>query len=428
MNKKYYQEIGETLYYKQLANGLKVFLLPKDEMAKTYSIFSTKYGSIDRTFIPLDGSEKITVPDGVAHFLEHKLFEKEHHDVFADFGKQGASANAYTSFTNTAYLFSATNNIEQNIETLLDFVQEPYFSEQSVEKEKGIISQEIKMYDDEPGWQSFMGTIKGLFRHHPVNIDIAGTVDSIMTITKDDLYTCYHTFYHPSNMTLFIAGSIDAEEMMSLIEQNQKKKEFAAPQEIIRFFPDEPKEAAKKEVIIPLEVNVPKCTIGIKEFVGELNGESFVFQDLMQEIVLDHYFSKGGEYYQTLYDENLIDNSFSYSTTLERGFGYSIIGGNTNKPEAFVNRMKELLLASADDQLTEKEFTILKRKKIGQLLRAMNSLEFIANQYPHYVDFSVDFFELIPFIQKITLAEANEFLKNWIKEEKLTVCKVMKAE
>src|SRR5699024_2434976 len=203
------QGIIELLYQQVLGNKklppeqliAQIKQVTKKEIAKTYDLFSTNYGAIDQTFIPIGEESKVTVPEGVAHFLEHKLFEKEDRDVFADFGKQGASPNAYTSFTKTAYLFSATNNIEENVETLINFVQDPYFSEQSVEKEKGIIAQEIKMYDDQPDWQSFMGTIKSMFENHPVNIDIAGTVDSIYEITKDDLYTCYNTFYHPENMT-----------------------------------------------------------------------------------------------------------------------------------------------------------------------------------------------------------------------------------
>lgn len=180
--------------------------MPKPELTKTYGVFMTNYGSIDQSFVPIGQTEAITVPDGIAHFLEHKLFEKEDRDVFTDFTKQAASPNAFTSFTETAYLFSATSNIEKNVLTLIDFVQDPYFSEQSVEKEKGIIAQEINMYDDQPDWRLFMGTNKALFHNHPVNIDIAGTVDSIYTITKDDLYTCYHTFYHPENMILFVTG------------------------------------------------------------------------------------------------------------------------------------------------------------------------------------------------------------------------------
>src|SRR5690625_582068 len=216
-------------------------------MTKTYGLFSTNYGAIDQTFIPIGEESKVTVPEGVAHFLEHKLFEKEDRDVFADFGKQGASPNAYTSFTKTAYLFSTTNHIEKNVETLLNFVQEPYFSEQSVEKEKGIIAQEIKMYDDQADWQSFMGTIKGMFQNHPVKFDIAGTVESIDAITKEDLYVCYHTFYHPSNMILFITGNFNPEQMMNLVEENQENKDFKEMHDIKRNIPSEPSFVAMKE-------------------------------------------------------------------------------------------------------------------------------------------------------------------------------------
>src|SRR5699024_3529461 len=274
MIKKHYDQINETIYTKTLKNGLPVTLLPKAEMSKTFAIFTTDYGSIDQSFVPLTGSEQVTVPDGIAHFLEHKLFEKEDRDVFMDFGKLGASANAYTSFTKTAYLFSATKHIEENVETLLDFVQEPYFSDDSVEKEKGIIEQEIKMYDDQVDWRAFMGTIEAMFDSHPVNIDIAGTVPSIYKITKEDLYLCYETFYHPSNMTLFIIGNFDPESLMELIEKNQNSKSFEQAKDIERFFPEEGEEVAKKSLEITMPVSIPKMTIGIKESVEELSGKT----------------------------------------------------------------------------------------------------------------------------------------------------------
>lgn len=425
MIKKTYNSIEETIYSKTLANGLSVFLLPKKEMAKTYGLFSTDYGSIDQTFIPIGEESKITVPEGVAHFLEHKLFEKEDRDVFADFGKQGASPNAYTSFTKTAYLFSATNNIEENVETLINFVQDPYFSEQSVEKEKGIIAQEINMYDDQPDWQAFMGTIKSMFKNHPVNIDIAGTVDSIYQITKDDLYTCYNTFYHPENMTLFIAGNFDAEKMMHLIQKNQAAKEFSARADIKREFPEEPSEVASKENIIHMPVSVPKCTIGIKDYATVLDPDEFLTKDLLQSMVLDHYFSKGGEFYQTLYNDGLIDDSFYFEMSLERNFGYSMIGSNTHHPDQFANKVKQMLLTIKDVTFSFEELERMKKKKIGQLLRAMNSVEFIANQSIHYYTFGVDFFEMIPSIQALTLEETNAFVQNWITEDQLAVCKII---
>ena len=164
------------------------------------------------------------VPDGIAHFLEHKMFEKEDGDVFQQFSKQGASANAFTSFTRTAYLFSSTSDTEKNLKTLLDMVQEPYFTEKTVEKEKGIIGQEITMYDDNPDWRLYFGVIENMYHHHPVKIDIAGTIESISHITAELLYECYNTFYHPSNMLIFITGPVNPEEIMEFIRADQDRK------------------------------------------------------------------------------------------------------------------------------------------------------------------------------------------------------------
>ncbi|WP_174613367.1 EF-P 5-aminopentanol modification-associated protein YfmH [Virgibacillus ihumii] len=425
MNKAVYDRIDEVVYSKQLTNGLTVILLPKPEMAKTYAIFSTDYGSIDQTFTPIGKSERITVPKGIAHFLEHKLFEKEDRDVFADFGKQGASANAYTSFTKTAYLFAATNHIEKNMHTLLDFVQAPYFSEQSVEKEKGIIAQEIEMYNDQPDWQSFMGTIKSLFHNHPVKIDIAGTVDSIQSITKDDLYTCYHTFYHPQNMTLCVAGNFNEQDMMELIEQNQQAKEFANIEPIDREYPNEPATVAMNENTLTMPISVPRCTIGIKESAAALSGQEFLEKDLLQSMILDFYFSKGGPIYQQLFDEELIDDSFYFETNLEKDFGYTLIGGNTNQPDVFSKRVKDLLKSTNSAVFTSDEIDRMKKKKIGQLLRSMNSMEFTANKYIHYQNVGIDFFELIPFIQELNVDHFNKFVKQWIRDDRLAVCKII---
>src|SRR5690625_4136971 len=348
-----YLAIDEMLYKKVLPNGLTVFLFPKEEMEKTFAIFSTDYGSIDSTFVPMGETETVAVPDGVAHFLEHKLFEKEDRDVFTDFSKQGASANAYTSFTKTAYLFSATANIEQNVETLLNFVQEPYFSDATVKKEKGIIAQEILMYDDQPGWQLFMGTIKNMFHKHPVNIDIAGTVESIQKITKDHLYTCYNTFYHPENMILFIAGNFDHETLFQLIEQNQEKRSFLEAQSIERIFPDEPKEVVTKERTISMPVAMPKCAVGIKTKVETMSADQFAKHDLIEQMILEFYYSKSGTFYQELYQSELIDHSFGYAATLEKNFGYSIISSSTSAPDQFADKVKEQLHSIKSFSLTE---------------------------------------------------------------------------
>ncbi|KAF6512249.1 peptidase M16 family [Geobacillus stearothermophilus] len=247
MEKRVYETLREELFYEKMDNGLDVYILPKKGFNKTYAVFTTNYGSVDNQFVPLGKTEMKRVPDGIAHFLEHKLFEKEDGDVFQQFSKQGASANAFTTFTRTAYLFSSTDNVEKNLETLIDFVQSPYFSNKTVEKEKGIIGQEIRMYDDNPDWRVYFGAIESMYHNHPVKIDIAGTVESIAQITKELLYECYETFYHPSNMLLFVVGPVDEQKIMQQIRDNQAKKSFPQAPEVKRFAYEEPSAVAERK-------------------------------------------------------------------------------------------------------------------------------------------------------------------------------------
>lgn len=422
METNYFKQFQETIYSETMSNGLRVYVIPKQEMTKTYAIFSTKYGSIDRSFVPIDQDSLITVPDGIAHFLEHKLFEKQDRDVFQDFSKQGASSNAFTSFTKTAYLFSSTSNVEQNLTTLIDFVQEPFFSDESVEKEKGIIAQEIKMYDDQPDWRAFFGTIKSMFAHHPVKIDIAGTVESINQITKEDLYTCYHTFYHPSNMVLCVVGNVEPRAIIEQVRLNQEQKEFKPMDEVKRSFPEEPVEVAQKELVIDMPVSIPKALVGIKERNIPVKKDDFAKREWMIDITLDYLFSKSGTAYERLYEEGLIDQSFSSETSLEENFGFSIIGGNSQRPEVLANKIKEELLQFSKSPMDEQGYERIKRKKFGQLLRAMNSLEFIANQYSHYQLMNIDFFETAVLLEQLSYEEFLEFAQDWIDEKQLSVC------
>src|SRR5690625_2515836 len=428
MDKLAYPEIEETAIAQKLDNGLQVYLIPKQEVTKSYALFMTNYGSVHRSFIPIGKEEEITVPDGIAHFLEHKLFEKEDRDVFTDFLKNSASPNAYTSFTKTAYLFSTTKSVSENVKILLDFVQEPYFSDASVEKEKGIIEQEIKMYDDQADWQAFMGTIRNMFANHPVHIDIAGTVDSIQKITKEDLYTCYNTFYHPENMTLCVIGALDVEEMMEMIEENQRAKSFPTFTNVEKHFPEEPVEVKTKESTIQLPVSTPKVTVGIKEAAYELSKEEFLRRDVLQDMLLDYFFSPSGQFYEQLYAEGLIDDSFEYSTNVEKSFSFSLISSNTTKPAQLKDRLMEQLLSISSASITEQDLELIKKKYIGQLLRSMNSLEFIANQYIYYHFVQLDFFELNTYVQAITLEEIKQFMDQWITKEQLTVCTVEQAD
>ncbi|KSU62577.1 zinc protease [[Bacillus] enclensis] len=426
MKKISFDQIQENLYYEKMSNGLDVYILPKKGFNKTYATFTTKYGSIDNNFVPLNEDEFVKVPDGIAHFLEHKLFEKEDGDVFQQFSRQGASANAFTSFTRTAYLFSSTDNVERNLETLVDFVQDPYFTEKTVEKEKGIIGQEITMYDDNPDWRLYFGVIQNMYKNHPVKIDIAGTIESITPITKDMLYQCYNTFYHPSNMLLFVVGPVDPEQIMNQVRANQDKKPYEKMPEIKRRFEDEPGEVAEKKQVLEMNVQSPKCLVGLKAPEPTQQGKEMLKQELSMNVLLDLLFGKSSTHYFDLYNEGLIDETFHYDYTQENGFGFATVGGDTEKPDLLAEKLQELLLKAKEASLfTEEGLERTKKKKIGSFLRAVNSPEFIANQFTRYAFNEMDLFDVVPTLESLTYDDIQNVADKIISEERFTVCQVV---
>ena len=419
MDKVAYQKINEILYKEILPNGLTVYLLPKAGYHKTYGLFSTNYGSIDNEFIPRGGTEYIKVPDGIAHFLEHKMFEKEDGDVFQKFGEQGASANAFTSFTRTSYLFSTTDQLKLYLGTLLDFVQAPYFTEESVQKEQGIIGQEIQMYQDDPGWQQFFAILKNMYPKHPLHIDIAGTIDSIAEITAEDLYTCYNTFYHPSNMTLFVVGNLEPEALMAFIRENQAKKTFEAPEPIQRRFPQESPDEIIKRSEEKMPITIPKAIVGIKG-LAELpkdNKERLIFKismDLLFQMIL----GTTSQNYLRLYNEGLLDDSFGYEFSLDRSFDF---GGDSENPQMLADRLTEILLHfDSDPEVNEKNLTLLKKKMLGKYFQSLNSLEYVANQFTQSLYGEWTLFDMPEIIQEIELTDVLAAGKLFIKEEAFT--------
>lgn len=429
MEKIIFNQLQEELYYEKLANGLDVYILPKTGFNKSFATFTTKYGSVDNHFKSLETQEFVQVPDGIAHFLEHKLFEKEDGDVFQQFSKQGASANAFTSFTRTAYLFSSTSEFEQNLTTLIDFVQDPYFSEKTVEKEKGIIGQEIKMYDDNPDWRLYFGTIANMYHNHPVKIDIAGTVESIAPITKDMLYECYHTFYHPSNMLLFIIGPVDAEAIMQQVRQNQNSKKYELQPEIERKFATEPENVAKKKSVIQMNVQTPKVMLGIKATNIQPNGKEQLKRELATGVYLEMLFGKSSSIHENLYTNGYIDQSFSYDYTQEQGFGFALIGGDSRKPDELANQLLEILLQSKSGiGLNELSFKSTVKKKIGSFLRSLNSSEYVANQFTRYTFNGMNLFEVVPELEQLTFADIQQIAKDLIVDDRITVCQVLPKE
>jgi len=421
-----FEQINETLYHEKLDNGLQVYILPKTGFNKTFATFTTNYGSIDHQFKPLGKDDYIRVPDGIAHFLEHKMFEKEDGDVFQKFSKQGASANAFTSFTRTAYLFSSTNEVEKNLITLIDMVQEPYFTEKSVEKEKGIIGQEIRMYDDNPDWRLFFGTIENMYHHHPVKIDIAGTVESISHITADLLYECYHTFYHPSNMLLFVVGPVNPDEIMNLIRSNQAKKQYSNAPEIQRYFEEEPETVNNKKQELKMNVQTPKCYVGIKSKKVHQQGREMLKHELALNMVLEILFGKSSNNYEELITSGLIDDTFQYDITFEQGFGFGYVGSDTNDPDALSGRLQTILLEAKNGQyLSDEALQRIKKKRIGGFLRSMNSPEFIANQFTRYTFNGMNLFDTVSVLEELDFDYVKEAAKQFIEENRITVCQVV---
>lgn len=421
-----YSQIDEVIYYEKQVNGLDVYILPKKGFNKTFATFTTKYGSVDNWFQPLGKDELTKVPDGIAHFLEHKLFEKEDGDVFQQFSKQGASANAFTSFTRTAYLFSCTSNFNENLTTLLNFVQDPYFTEQTVEKEKGIIGQEITMYDDNPDWRLYFGTIANMYSAHPVRIDIAGTIDSIAPITKDMLYECYETFYHPSNMLLFIVGAVNPEETMELIRTNQLSKDYSNAPEIKRESEHEPEEVYKKKEVLPMNVQTSKVLVGLKASALGNKGIDMLKSEMTNNILLDMLFGKSSKMYDDLYSAGLIDSTFSYDYTEESDFGFAMIGGDTSNPDTLSDKIIAYLLdVKNGNTMTEEALNRTKKKKIGAFLRSLNSLEYIANSFTRYAFHDTSLFEIVPVLEDITLTDVQKAAATLIDEKRMTVCQVV---
>lgn len=411
MNKKHYQTINETLYHQQMQNGLNVYLLKKEGFSKTYGLFATNFGSVDTTFVPLYEDKMIKVPDGVAHFLEHKMFEMENGDISDEFSKLGASTNAFTSSNRTAYLFSTGSNEVECTKLLLDFVQDIYLTEENIEKEKGIIAQEIKMYDDDPDWQNYFGAIQNLYHHHPFAIDIAGTVESVYSTTKEDLTKCYETFYHPSNMVLFIVGQIDPESLMKVIEENQNNKHFRKVDEVIRQKCNEPNSVKNKETIQKMDVFMPKLTMGIK--VNNIPTDSIqrVKREMACHIILDYLFSKSSSLYNEWVNKGWINDTFGGYYIQERDYACIQIGGDTNFVDELKQALNELVESLPSTIIDESSFERLKRKMMGSYIMGFNSIETIANSFIRYYFEGFSSFELIDTLQTLNYDDIIETLQ-----------------
>lgn len=411
MEKHYDSLLRDTLYTERLENGLTVAVLHKPGFKNATARVATRYGSTDSAFVNPQTGEEVHVPDGIAHFLEHKLFEEEWGNVSDRFSEMGAESNAYTTYTNTVYYFNTTQNFEPCFDLLLDFVQSPWFTDESVAKEQGIIEQEIRMYLDDPDWRSNANLMEALYVNHPVRIDIAGTVESIHQITKETLYLCHKTFYHPSNMVVFVAGDVDPAKVVEMTRASFAKYEYAKQAEIRRLLPEEPDHIQERRRMQKLVVSQPILRLAFKEASVGARGRDLLAQDLLTSIILDAMIGRGSELYTTLYESGLIDHRFGSDHTAEESYGYSSFVGPTRDPGELEVRLLAGVAEAREKGLPEADFERAKKKAIGRLVGLMNDLDTIAYVYIDGFFKEVSLFDLIPVAKELTLAAANERLR-----------------
>lgn len=386
-------------------SGLKVYLYKKSGYKSCHAVFGTKYGSVDVTF-SRDGKNYLTVTDGIAHFLEHKLFESEELDAFELFAKTGAYANAYTSFDRTCYLFGCSNNLEENLKILLNFVQSPYFTKETVEKEQGIIGQEIKMYLDSPDWRVLFNLLGALYHVNPVKIDIAGSVESISKIDDKLLYECYSTFYNPQNMFLVVVGDFDEDKIYSLIDEGIKKPYKKV--EILREIPSEPDSIVTSYTEQKLEVAKPLFMLGYKlKPDGVYSGVKF---KTAVEILLEILVGKFSPLRTKLIEKGLVNDNFEFEFFDTRNTATVIFSGESDNPQA----VKSEILAEVDYLrkcgLSESSFIAATKKAFGEHVAAFDRVEGIASMLVECAVTGITLFEHIDAIENLKIEDVKQVL------------------
>ncbi len=371
---KYNKITGETCLRTVHPSGLTIDIVKKPGKSRKTAMLAAKFGSINREF-EYNG-KFITVPNGTAHFLEHKLFEGKNGNAFDFYAKTGAKANAYTSNDKTAYYFICTDKFEENLSILLSFVSNPYLTDENVEKEKGIIGQEIKMYDDEPSWQGYFGLIGNLYGTHPVKYDIAGSVEDIAPITVDTLMSCYNTFYHPSNMVLSVVGDVDENKVISLCDKYFSK---SSVNEINQKIDREPQGVIRpySEKIMP--VSRPIFYIGIKDNDTELSGDLLAKKETETEMLMEILFGPSTPFYKELYDKGLINSEFDTEYEMSDTFAFCLLAGESDKPHDVLDRVKLEISKFLKDGVSNQRFIQARNTLYGELIGSCDNVAQISS-------------------------------------------------
>ena len=409
-------KVKEKLYIEKLDNGLTVMIIPKSGIQKKYVIWGTNYGSNDNKFIVPGENEETEVPNGVAHFLEHKLFEQENGTNSLDtLTALGVNANAYTTNDHTAYLFECTDNFYEALDELMDYVQHPYFTDENVEKEKGIIGQEIMMYDDYPDWQVYLNAMKAMYHKNPIKIDITGTIETISHIDKDILYKCYKTFYNPSNMALVVCGDFNPEE---IIEEIKKRLVDNKNQGEIKRITSEEKKSIVQEIIEKkFEVSRPLFTIGIKD--DPTNQEKIVKKHIAIEILMNLIIGRSSKLYKKLYNEGILSGQPSLDYEFGKTYAHILITGQATEPEKLYKDFKNTVKQFKEQEINQQDFERIKKLIYGGYVKEYNDIQDISRMFLADYFKGINSFEYIEEIEGINLKYLNQILTDVFKEENM---------
>ena len=416
MKQTYYPRLDETVCRRVLPNGLTVLVVPKPGFTRKIAYFVTNYGSVHTAFT-LDG-QHYTTPAGVAHYLEHKMFDLPGRDVTAEFAALGASPNAFTSYATTAYYFSCTDNFAPALGLLLEFVSTPWFTEESVEKERGIIEQEILMYADSADSVVMEEMNRGLYRNHPIRVPIAGTVESIREITAQTLYDCHRAFYHPANMVLCVVGDVDPEEVAAIAEEILPKERCSVA--VPDFGDPEPETAVT--AVLRREMDVAMTTFQLAfKCPPPPGGRESARQELIAELAAEMLFGQSSQLYQWLYEDGLIDSSFGGGEEYTAGTAMLTCGGDSRDPEevrrCILNEAKFL----AENGLDRGGFERLKRSFLGMRFKDLTSFDSTCYRLVAYGLEGHDYFDFPALFEEVTVEEVRQFIADNVRPEKCSL-------
>ncbi|MDK2868290.1 MAG: hypothetical protein PWP51_2016 [Clostridiales bacterium] len=411
----YNRFLGETVHRQTLDSGLTVYVIPKRGFTKKYAFFATRYGGMSNHF-ELSNGQHMDMPLGIAHFLEHQIFEDQEESTFVKFEKIGANVNAYTSNASTVYYFDTVHEFEKGLGYLMSLVQNTSINEKTVEKEKGIIIQEINMYKDELDWALAMNLYRSLYNEHPIIFDIAGTEESVSSITAEQILQCYEYFYTPNNMSVFIYGDVNPEAMFSLVDSLQTdafKAKREAPKVLI---PDEPNHIHERRIEIYGDVPKDRFQIGFKadpkRFEGEVERHSAAIRTAN-----DIIFGRSSKLYERAMQKGLITDGFDVESQFGLGYAYAAIGAESKDIDALSALILETIEDAVKNGIDQEAFNRMKRKLVGRLLISFNALQSLASNYTYHIMKETDLFRYVNWLQEMTYDEMMTTVRAFYQSE-----------